>query len=117
MKTLQSRLSRELGGYGVDIFFALKSSKGKVWMLLDTGNTNKLLLAPHAQQQLGIELDKSKEKTAKNISLDLIGYGIFEAEAREREMIYDGMLNYDTIAKMLITMDLRTGKSWARANS
>lgn len=86
-------------------------------MLLDTGNTNKLLLAPHAQQQLGIELDKSKEKTAKNISLDLIGYGIFEAEAREREMIYDGMLNYDTIAKMLITMDLRTGKSWARANS
>lgn len=116
MKGLQSRLSRELGGYGVDVFFALKSSKGKVWMLLDTGNTNRLLLAPHAQEQLGIELDKSKEKTAKNISLDLIGFGNFEAEAREREMIYDGMLNYDTIAKMLITMDLRTGKSWAKAN-
>jgi hypothetical protein len=116
MKPLKSRLSRELSGYGVDIFLAVNSPKGKVWMLLDTGNTNKLLLAPHAQEQLGIVLDKSSDKTPKPVSLDLLGFGTIEAMGREREMIYDGMLNYDTILKMLLTIDLKNGNVWAKAN-
>lgn len=116
MKPLRSRLSRELGGYGVDIFLAVNSPKGKVWMLLDTGNTNRLLLAPHAQNQLGIVLDKSPDKTPKSVSLDLLGFGTIEAMGREREMIYDGILNYDTILKMLLTIDLRSGNVWAKAN-
>ena len=85
-------------------------------MLLDTGNTNKLLLAPHAQKQLGIDLDKSKDKTAKPVNLELLGYGTIEALGREREMIYDGMMNYDTILKMLLTIDLKSGNVWAREN-
>jgi hypothetical protein len=29
-------------------------------------------------------------------------------------MIYDGMLNYDTISKWLVTIDLRNGRMWAK---
>lgn len=116
MKPLKSRLSRELGGYGVDIFFAASSPKGKIWLLVDTGNTNKLLLAPHAQEQLNIAFDEPKDKTFKLVELDLLGYGKIETVGRDRTMIYDGMLNYDTILKMLLTIDLRTGEAWAKPN-
>jgi hypothetical protein len=33
---------------------------------------------------------------------------------REREMIYDGMLNFDTIAKYVFTIDLKNGRMWAK---
>ena len=36
--------------------------------------------------------------------------------AGERDMIYEGMLNYDTLSEMLFTIDLRTGRMWAKLN-
>lgn len=117
MKPLFSRLSREISGATLDVFVAVNSPKGKIWMLLDTGNTNKLLLAPSAQEQLGINFNgPDNKKIIKPVKLDLIGLGEIEAEARERDMIYDGMLSYDVISRMLFTIDLRTGKMWAKLN-
>jgi hypothetical protein len=117
MKPLRSRLSREIGGATLDVFVAANSPKGKVWMLLDTGNTNKMLFAPSAQEQLGLDFNgPDNKKIIKPVKLDIIGLGEVEAEGRERDMIYDGMLNYDTIAKMLFTINLRTGEMWAKLN-
>jgi hypothetical protein len=31
-------------------------------------------------------------------------------------MIIDAMLNYETISKMTVTIDIRTGKMWAKMN-
>jgi hypothetical protein len=52
----------------------------------------------------------------KPVKLDLAGLGTIEMPGRERQMIYDGMLNYDTISKMTVTIDLRAGKMWAKIN-
>jgi hypothetical protein len=117
MKPLVSRLSREAGGATLDVFIAAQTPRGRIWLLHDTGNTNKLLFRPSAQEQLGINFNGADgEKVIKPVKFDMIGLGAIEAEAREREMIYDGMLSYDIIETILWTIDLRTGKSWAKMN-
>jgi hypothetical protein len=32
-------------------------------------------------------------------------------------MIYDGQINYDTVARMVVTIDLRNGRVWAKLNN
>ena len=117
MQPLASRLSREGGGATLDLFIAAQTPRGKIWLLVDTGNTNKLLFRPSAQEQLGINFNGANgEKLIKPVKFEMIGLGAIEAEARERDMIYDGMLSYDVIEKILWTIDFRTGKAWAKMN-
>lgn len=117
MKPLESRLSKVLGGAAIDIFVAANTPKGKIWMEFDTGNFSTKLFAPHAQEMLGINFDApNRAKMTKPVKLDLIGLGTIEMPGRERLMIYDGMLNYDTISKMTVTIDIPNGKMWAKMN-
>jgi hypothetical protein len=117
MKPLTARLSREMGGATLDIFIAAQTPNGRIWMLADTGNTNKMLFTPAAQRQLGINFDGANgEKIIKPVKINLINLGEVEMESRERIMIYDGMLNYDLLAKMVLTADFRTGKIWGKLN-
>jgi len=115
MKRLESRLSRQMGGASIDIFVAVNSPKGKMWFEVDTGNFSTIQIAPHAQEMLGINFDApNRAKMTKPVKLDIVGLGTVEGPARERVMIYDGMINHDTLSKMLITMDLRDGRMWAK---
>ena len=115
MKQLESRIGSQGGGAVIDIFVAANTPKGKIWMEFDTGNFGTMFLAPHAQEMLGINFDApNRAKMTKPVRLDIVGLGEIEMPAREREMIYDGMLNYDTISKMVVTIDLRTGSMWAK---
>lgn len=117
MKRLESRMSRQMGGASIDMFVAANSPKGKLWLEVDTGNFSTIQIAPHAQEMLGINFDApNRAKMTKPVKLDLVGLGTIEAPARERQMIYDGMLNYETISKMVVTMDLRDGRMWAKMN-
>jgi len=117
MKPLLSRLSREGGGATLDVFIGAQTPRGRIWLLLDTGNTNKLLFRPSAQEQLGINFNGANgAKLIKPVKFEMIGLGAIEAEAREREMIYDGMLSYDIIERIFWTIDFRSGKTWAKMN-
>jgi hypothetical protein len=117
VKPLESRLGIQGGGAVVDIFVAANTPKGKIWMEFDTGNFSAMLFSPHAQEMLGINFDApNRAKMTKPVKLDLIGLGTIEAPARERSMIYDGMLNYDTISRMVVTIDVKNGKMWAKMN-
>lgn len=117
MKPLESRIGSQGGGAIIDLFVAANTPKGKIWMEVDTGNFSTLQFSPHAQEMLGINFDApNKAKMTKPAKLDIVGLGEIEMPARERSMIYDGMLNYDTIGKMIVTIDLRNGKTWAKFN-
>lgn len=117
MKPLQSRLSRQVGGATVDVFVAANTPNGRIWLELDTGNTGPVFLARHAIEQLGVNLDAAnKSRLTKPVKYDFPGLGTTEAASRERDIIYDGQLNFDTIIKWLVTIDLRTGKVWVKPN-
>jgi hypothetical protein len=117
MKELRSRLSRQSGGATVDVFVAANTPNGRIWLELDSGNFGPVFLAPHALQQLGVNLyAPNKARATKPVKLDFLGLGTVETMARERDIIYDGQLNFDTISKMVVTIDLRNGKVWAKVN-
>ena len=86
-------------------------------MLFDTGNLHWTHLAPHAQEMLGISLDApNKAKMVKPVAFEISGLGQTEIMALERRMIYDARLNYDTVARFVVTIDLRDGRAWAKMN-
>ena len=115
MNLLTARTSREGGGATLDIFIAASTPNGKIWMLADTGNTNKMLFTPSAQKQLGINFDgENSEKIIKPVKINLISLGEIEMDSREREMIYDGMLNYDLLIKLTLTADFKTNRIWGK---
>jgi hypothetical protein len=117
MKRLESRIGSQGGGAIIDLFVAANTPKGKIWMEFDTGNFSALQFAPRAQEMIGINFDApNRAKTSKPVKLDLVGLGTIEMPGRERNMIYDGMLNYDTISKWTVTIDLRNGDAWAKIN-
>ena len=117
MKPLESRLVTGQSGAERIVFVAANSPRGKIWMNFDTGNFGALQFAPHAQEMLGINFDAPNQaKTTKPVKLDLINLGTIEMPGRERQMIIDAMLNYETISKMTMTIDVRTGKVWAKMN-
>jgi hypothetical protein len=117
MKPLRARLSRQSGGATVDVFVAANTPNGRIWLELDSGNVGPVFLAPHALKQLGVNLyAPNKARATKPVKLDLDGFGTIEPLARERDIIYDGQLNFDAISKMLVTIDVRTGRVWIKAN-
>ena len=117
MNLLTARTSREIAGATLDIFIAAQTPNGRIWMLADTGNTNKMLFAPSAQNQMGINFnDAVGEKRIKPVKINLINLGEVEMDSRERAMIYDGMLNYDLLARMVLTADFKTNRIWGRLN-
>ena len=117
MKPLEARIGSQGAGAVIDLFVAANTPKGKIWMEFDTGNFSTLQFAPHAQEMLGINFDApNRAKMSKPVKLDVVGLGTIEMPARERQMIYDGMLNYETISKWTVTIDLKNGKMWAKIN-
>jgi hypothetical protein len=117
MKQLESRIGSQGGGAIIDLFVASNTPKGKIWMEFDTGNFSTLQFSPHAQEMLGINFDApNRAKMIKPVKLDIVGFGEIDMPGRERDMIYDGMLNYDTISKMIVTINLKTGETWAKMN-
>lgn len=117
MKPLESRIGSQGAGAVIDLFVAANTPKGKIWMEFDTGNFGTLQFAPHAQEMLGINFDApNRAKMTKPVKIDIAGLGQIEMPARERQMIYDAMLNYETISKWTVTIDLRSGKMWAKTN-
>jgi predicted aspartyl protease len=124
MKPMSARLDNQCGGACLDIFVEVKARTGSIWLEFDTGNSGPLLLAPHALRQLGLSSEADKEESsvsAENESseaatfettLDFVGLGPITVTARQQEMIYDGVINADTIRKLLVTMNLETGEMW-----
>ncbi|MDP9122948.1 MAG: hypothetical protein M3O15_16515, partial [Acidobacteriota bacterium] len=126
MSPMQARIASQAGGASLDLFVAVKARQGPLWLELDSGNSGPVLLAPHALAQLGLTPDvsnapgspaapgapDSKVPAQRTVSLDFLGLGPVEVTAREAPLIYDGLLNAETIGKMVLTLDLRTGRLW-----
>ena len=124
MKKMSARLDNQCGGACLDMFIEVRAQQGSIWLELDTGNSGPLLLAPRALKQLGLncgtegkELGGSAESDGSEaslceITLDFVGLGPVTVIAKQQEMIYDGVINADTIRKLLLTMDLQTGEVW-----
>jgi len=113
MTPLKVRLAHQAGGASVDLFLGIETPQGTVWMEVDSGNGGPVMISPPAALQLGVALD---EREIRPVRLPVAGLGAVEVRAIRRDLIYDGLLNADFVRGMLLTVDLRSGRAWAKLN-
>lgn len=109
LRAMEVRPEMQAGGATLDLFVAVDTPKGKIWLELDSGNTGPVHLAPHAMAQLGLT---PAALAHGKIDLDFAGLGRIAVTAAQKDCIYDGLLNADTIAALTLTIDLRSLRMW-----
>jgi predicted aspartyl protease len=112
MAPLSIRFSRQASGSSIDLFVEVRAKMGSLWVEVDTGNTGPVLLAPHALRQLGLSEEKGAGPWSGVVRLDIIGLGEIEASAAETDLSYDGVLNFETIKQLILTIDLPNEQAW-----
>ena len=107
---LQIRLAHQSGGASLDLFVAIEGKHGPLWFELDSGNTQPVLIAPHAFAELGLE-PLPVGRTGK-AELPIVGLGKVACDFVSKELIYDGLLNAAFFQTHVVTMDLAQGRAW-----
>ncbi len=105
----EMRLMREIGGAGLTVFARAHADTGSLYLLADSGNSGAFVLSPGAIAQLG---KQSEIGSNVRVPLRLDGTAPQSVEAKVEDVIYDGALNYCTLAQHRITLDLKAERIW-----
>ena len=115
MKAIQVRSARPAGGAALDVFAAVDSPAGPWWLLIDTANVAKTILAPHTTRSLGIAAGgaSSPEKTEPiEASIRLSGSAPRAVPVVIQDIIYDGNLGASFWQGYTLTLNLGTEQGW-----
>jgi hypothetical protein len=96
MRPLQFRVARPAAGLATDVFVRVDARPEPLWMLLDSGNIDRLVLAPHAAKAEGL--------TVAGLPVSL--------PTRELNIIYDGNLGAAFLAAHTVSVDLPSERMW-----
>lgn len=103
------RLMREIGGAGLTVFARADADTGRLYLLADSGNSGAFVLSPGAIAQLGRSADIGSKV---QVPLRLDGVAPQSVQAKVEDVIYDGAINFCTLAQYRITMDLKAERIW-----
>jgi hypothetical protein len=111
------KLVRQASGFSLVVLVPVETSRGTLWLELDSGSSAPLLLAPHAADLLGASKDhavatKTDGKGAASqaepfdVTLDLPNVGPVDTSAKVVDMIYDGNIGAPLMARFRWRLDL-----------
>ena len=80
-----------------------------MWLLLDSGNGDPALVAPHVAAMAGL---KGGEGDA---IIHIDGVGPVQLPIRPQPIIYDGVLGASFIQDWTLTFDLASARAWAQS--
>ncbi|WP_235964418.1 aspartyl protease family protein [Pedobacter gandavensis] len=109
---IESRFANGLTGTELNIFIGIPKNNFSYWFLFDSGNSGPLLLSNETALQWGLrksKLDSTINKSSVNI---LLGKSNFRAVPFFRDIIYEGVLNWDSMAKFVFTIDFKRKQVW-----
>jgi hypothetical protein len=109
MRELTVRPGRECAGASLDLYVRALAPTGDLWLEMDCGNLQPVLLAPHAYKQLGVS---APGDSTGPLRLELAGAGPETFQAKAVDMIYDGLLNSAYFRQHLVTFDLKSMRAW-----
>lgn len=103
------RLVRDAQGVALTLDAAVKTTRGPVWMELDTGNDGNIVVADWLADEFGIEPGK---KEAQSIKFQLAN-GIYgEGPVWTHDLIMDGNLGSQFLKNWIVTLDLPHARAW-----
>lgn len=106
MLPLQLRLTTGVDGSELLAFVGLPVAGTTLWLLVDNGNLDDVVVAPHAARLLGLASDAP----AGTVRLPLAPGFAVDARVRVRDLIYDGALSEAVLRRATWTFDLATGQ-------
>ncbi|WNG33357.1 hypothetical protein F0U61_06785 [Archangium violaceum] len=125
MQPLQVRLSTGTSGSALVVFVAAQAHPAPLWLEFDSGNLDRVLLAPHAARLLGLEL-RDEHLTSQPEALPtqrrwnlpaapltLVGQAPESLPIGVQELIYDGVLNASFMEGRVFTLELPRGRMWS----
>jgi hypothetical protein len=107
MRPLTVRIATGLSGAETTVYVGARVGGRRVWLLLDSGNGDPALVAPHVAAMAGV---KGAEEDAV-IQID--GIGPVQLPIRPKPIIYDGVLGASFIQDWILTFDLASARGWA----
>ncbi len=107
MRPLTIRVATGPTGAETTVYIAARAGGRRAWLLLDSGNGDPALVAPHVARMAGL-VDNQGQGL-----IEIDGLGPIRQPIRTRDMIYDGMLGAAFIQDWIFTLDLGSSRAWA----
>jgi hypothetical protein len=107
MRPLTIRIATGPSGAETTVYVAARVGGRRVWLLLDSGNGDPALVAPHVAAMAGL---KGAEGDA---IIQIDGVGPVQLPIRPQPIIYDGVLGASFIQDWTLTFDLASARAWA----
>ncbi len=107
MRPVMIRVATGPTGAETAVYVAARIGGRRVWLLLDSGNGDPLLIAPHVARMAGLPGNDG------DVSVEVDSLGAIRLPARTTQMIYDGVLGAAFMEEWVFTLDLRSSRMWA----
>ncbi|HEX8028308.1 MAG TPA: aspartyl protease family protein [Vicinamibacterales bacterium] len=107
MRPLTIRIATGPSGAETTVYVAARVGGRRVWLLLDSGNGDAALVAPHVAAMAGL---KGAEGDAV---IEIDGVGPVQLRVRPQPIIYDGVLGASFMQDWILTFDLASARAWA----
>ncbi|MFP3831742.1 hypothetical protein [Chryseobacterium sp. SIMBA_028] len=108
---IASRFANGLDSTELNIFLNIPKDNQSYWFLFDSGNSGPLLLS----NETAATWKLSKDKDGMNSETQfIIGKKSLISRSFTRDIIYDGVLNFETLSKYIFTIDLKKSKVWIK---
>lgn len=110
MTPLPIRLDREASGRALELFTAVRTPQGPLWMELDSGNGGTILVSKPYAALVGLDSTAHGPQTG---SFELLtGMPVRSDRMFTPDMIIEGNLGMPFLRSCIITVDLATGRAW-----
>lgn len=106
---VSSRFANGLEATELNIFLNIPKDNQSYWFLLDSGNSGPLLLSTKTAATWKLSKDKDQMNSETPF---IIGKKTFTSKSFTRDIIYDGVLNFETMCRYIFTIDFKNNKVW-----
>lgn len=106
-----SRFANGLEGSELNIFLNIQKNHQSYWFLFDSGNSGPFLLSTETASALKLPKDKDEMNSETQFS---IGTTTMTTRSFTRDIIYDGVFNFEVISKYIFTIDCKNKKVWIK---
>ncbi len=107
---IKSRFANGLDGSELNIFIGIPKNNSIYWFLFDSGNSGPFLLSNESSITWGLQTDINEANTIETEFN--IGKNKLKIKPFSRKIIYDGVLNVESISEYTFTIDLINKEVW-----
>jgi len=106
---LTTRFANGLEGSELNIFVAIPKENHLYWFLFDSGNTGPMLLSNESAEIWKVQNDNYENNPESEF---VIGQKNLKIKPFVRDIIYDGVFNFDAISQYVFTIDFKNKEVW-----